>query len=162
MSEATILVRMNEMALTRNSARLKTTLGSCVGIILRDPVRKVSGLAHIMLPECVHGDPTVGKYADTAIPLLLERVLREGGRRGSLQAYIVGGACMFPFGPESQIAQIGDRNVEAARAVLGGLRIPVVYADTGGSQGRTLIFDNGNGQVDVRTVANPLAARKTG
>lgn len=158
MIDSTILVRMNDMAFSTGPARLKTTLGSCVGVILHDPQRKVAGLAHIMLPECLRDDPTPCKYADTAIPLLLEGVVREGAGRGSLRAFLLGGACMFHSAVETKITLIGDRNVEAARKVLGGMKIPIVFTDTGGNQGRTIVFDNQKGEVDVRTVFNPLVA----
>ncbi len=161
MTDPTILVRMNDMVCTRNSARLKTTLGSCVGVILHDPVRKVAGLSHIMLPEALRDDLVPGKYADTAIPLLLDRVLQDGARRGNLRAFMLGGACMFQSAAGSNITLIGERNVEAVRRVLGELKIPIVYEDTGGFQGRTLVFDNQTGQVDVHTVSNPLVPRQS-
>ena len=134
-----------------DARRLKTILGSCVGIILRDPERRVSGLAHIMLPARHRDDLTEGKYADTAIPALLARLLKSGGRQSSLQALLIGGAQMFPLG-NVKIASIGDQNVEASRRILGQCRIPIVFEDIGGKAGRSVMFDNATGQVSVKTL----------
>ena len=139
------------MDVVRNEARLKTILGSCVGIILRDPERRVSGLAHVMLPERHRGDDATGKYADTAIPALLARLAVSGGRRFALQAFVIGGARMFPMGGEP-LSSIGDQNVAAARRILGESGIPIVFEDTGGTTGRTVVFDNATGQVTVKTL----------
>ncbi len=151
MMEQTLTVKMAEMGVVNDDRRLKTILGSCVGIILRDPERRVSGLAHIMLPARHREDTTEGKYADTAIPALLARIAREGGRQGSLQALLIGGAQMFPLGNE-RIASIGDQNVQASRTILGQYRIPIVFEDTGGTAGRTVTFDNATGTVSVKTL----------
>jgi len=151
MAEDTVTVKMAEMDVVTDGRRLKTILGSCVGIILRDPERSVSGLAHIMLPARHRGDTTEGKYADTAIPALLARLLKSGGRQAFLQALLIGGAQMFPLG-NVKIASIGDQNVEASRRILQASRIPIVFEDTGGKAGRSVTFDNATGQVSVKTL----------
>jgi len=151
MAANTVNVKMAEMDVVTDGRSLKTILGSCVGIILCDPVRRVSGLAHVMLPNRHGGDAATGKYADTAIPALLSRLTESGGRRGSLQAFLIGGAQMFPMG-NIRIASIGDQNVEAARRILAESKIPIVFQDTGGKAGRTVLFDNATGQVSVRTL----------
>ncbi len=151
MAVNTVNVKMAEMDVVTDGSSLKTILGSCVGIILRDPVRRVSGLAHVMLPNRHSEDAATGKYADTAIPALLSRLAESGGRLGSLQAFLVGGAQMFPMG-NVRIASIGDQNVEAARKILTESKIPIVFQDTGGKVGRTVLFDNSTGQVSVKTL----------
>ena len=151
MDGESVTVKMAEMEVICDGRDLKTVLGSCVGVVLRDPERKVSGLAHIMLPTRRHDDEASGKYADSAIPELLDRLAHFGGRVGSLQALLIGGAQMFPMGNAS-IASIGDQNVEAARRVLTEKRIPIVFEDTGGTAGRSVVFSNATGRVAVRTL----------
>ena len=151
MGEQTLTVKMAEMGVVSDDRSLKTILGSCVGIILRDPDRRVCGLAHIMLPQRHRGDSTEGKYADTAIPALLARVAKEGARQGFLQALLIGGAQMFPNGNQ-KLASVGNQNVAASRAILGRCRIPIVFEDTGGTAGRSVTFDNATGEVSVRTL----------
>ena len=146
-------VRMAEMNMVRDSHSLKTILGSCVGVILHDSVKRISGLVHVMLPKSTRNDSSIGKYADTAIPALLAMMRGCGSRPSSLKAYLIGGAKMFPMALEG-IGSIGDQNVSAARKVLEEAAVPIVFEDTGGTRGRTVIFDNQRGEVSVHTL-NP-------
>lgn len=146
------LVKMAEMGVVENSKLLKTTLGSCVGIILHDETRNISGLAHIMLPHRLRQDLSVGKYADTAIPALLSRLLKRGGCRKHIRAYIAGGANMFKASGDKKIATIGEKNVEATRQILEELQIPTVFDKTGGDRGRTVLFDNQNGDIQIKAL----------
>jgi len=150
-------VRMAEMNMVRDSHSLKTILGSCVGVILHDPVKRVSALAHVMLPRSTRNDSSVGKYADTAIPALLAMMRGCGSRSSSLKAYLIGGAKMFPMASET-IGSIGDQNVSAARKVLEEAEVPIVFEDTGGTRGRTVVFHNESGEVSVRTLSPTIPA----
>jgi chemotaxis protein CheD len=142
---------MAEMEVVSGERSLKTILGSCVGVVLRDPDRKVGGLAHIMLPTRRRDDESSGKYADSAIPALLDRLAGSGCCPASLRALLIGGAQMFSMG-NTIIASIGDQNVQAARRVLAERRIPIVFEDTGGTAGRSVVYSNATGKVAVKTL----------
>ncbi len=144
---------MAGIAVVDNSELLKTTLGSCIGVVLQDTRKKISGLVHIMLPECLRQDDEVGKYADTAIPALLSWLLQMGGNRRDICAFVTGGANMFRYSDDSKIATIGEKNSEATKRILAELQIPITYEDTGGEQGRTMLFDNQTGEIHVRTLS---------
>ena len=144
-------MKMAEMDVVTDERSLKTILGSCVGVILHDPGQHISGLAHIMLPRKSRDDTATAKYADTAVPALLARLLAKGGRQAALQALLIGGAQMFPMG-DSRLASIGDQNVEAARKALAEIRVPIIFEDIGGTVGRTVTYDNATGQVLVKTL----------
>jgi len=151
-AQKVVVVKMAELAVVENSRLLKTTLGSCVGVILHDAKKSIGGLAHIMLPQQLGRDSSVGKYAETAIPALLSRVLKRGGSRKDLRAYLVGGANMFKFSGDRKIATVGEKNIESTKQILRELEIPVAFEDTGGEQGKTLLFDNHTGEIAVRTL----------
>jgi chemotaxis protein CheD len=157
MTAEPVTVRMADMQVVSGEGSLRTILGSCVGIILWDSSRRVAGLAHVLLPRLQGGDPAVGKYADSAIPALLARVGGSGGRPAGLQAYLVGGAQMFP-GSSGAIASIGDQNVAAARAELAARGIRIVFEDTGGTAGRSVSFESTTGRIAVRVL--PPVQRK--
>src|SRR4051794_30194560 len=70
-------------------------LGSCIGLCFVDAATNVAGLAHIMLPDSVEAGRQGNRYADCAVPALLEAVLGLGARRHRLQVVLVGGAQMF-------------------------------------------------------------------
>lgn len=150
-----IKVGIAEWKAAHNPARLITLgLGSCVGIALYDPRSSIGGLAHIMLPDSTQFQDVSNraKFADLAIPDLLEAMLRMGARRASIVAKLAGGAQMFSAADRRFAFNIGERNVIASRKVLGDLGIPILAADTGGNYGRTMILDTTNGKVYIKTI----------
>lgn len=158
--EETILVRMAEMAVAQDDTKLKTTLGSCVGLFLRDPAKRMTALAHIMLPSRPNGDTVAAKYADTAVPALLGELLKRGALRENLHAYLAGGAHLFGSSEDIRMRSVGDLNVAATRGIVAQLGIEIVFEDTGGERGRTVIFDNRTGRIDVKTLAPAAFAGK--
>ncbi len=123
-------------------------LGSCVGIVIYDNATLVSGLAHIMLPDsnqCRRQPLNEAKYADTAIDKLIDEMKQQGARSFALKAKIAGGAQMFSFA--SEMMRIGPRNVEAVKGRLNELQIPIVAADVGGKNGRTIEFFSTNDEI---------------
>jgi chemotaxis protein CheD len=150
-AEPVVTVRMAGMEVVADGVSLKTVLGSCVAVIVRDAERGISGLAHVMLPRKMRSDDSIGKYADSAIPALLERIASRGGRTGSMQALLIGGAHMFgSYGDASH--SVGDQNVEAARRMLSQLGIRIVHEEIGGTHGRTVVFNNSTGKAHVKTL----------
>lgn len=133
-------------------------LGSCVGIAMYDSTNKVAGLAHIMLPYSTaftnQNNPM--KFADKAIPMLLEKMTSIGAKRNSIRVRIAGGASMFSFGDKNPIMDIGNRNGKAVKEVLQELKLPLVCEDLGGSSGRTMIIEAQTGKVYIKTVGKGI------
>lgn len=130
-------------------------LGSCVGIALYDRITKISGLAHIMLPDStkITRDKNPAKFADTGIDLLIEKMVVLGANEKRLQAKIAGGAQMFSFSSSSSdLMRIGDRNTEAVKKKLKELGIPILAEDTGSNYGRTIVFYSETGELLVKSV----------
>lgn len=129
-------------------------LGSCVGIALRDPVSKIGGLAHIMLPDSttIRNNTNIPKFADTGIEELVKRVVARGANRTRLVAKIAGGAQMFAFQSKNEMVRVGERNVEATKKKLAQLKIPILAEDTGKNYGRTVIFYPETGDFIIRAV----------
>ena len=138
------------MITTDEPVILKTTLGSCVGIILHDNLNHIAGLIHIMLPKMSEKDIIITKYADTAIPALLEELISKFGvERKNIKASIVGGANMFNFNRD-RFLLVGDKNVEESRKTLGELDVPIVFEDIGDTRGKTVMFNNATGEILVK------------
>lgn len=150
------LIGMGELGVVAGQGILKTTgLGSCIGLALYDPIRKVSGLAHIMLPSSEISNKAHiqhGKYADTALSELMKQMVEKGAREQDLIAKMAGGAQMFPAFENSTILPIGKRNIDSCRTLLAQYKIPLVSEDTGGNYGRTLLLDNDTGKLQVQSV----------
>ncbi len=129
-------------------------LGSCVGIVLYDPVRKIAGMVHVMLPDStkILNNDNRAKFADTGIDLLIKRMMEIGADRRLFIAKIAGGAQMFAFGNNSDMMRIGERNVEATRLKLQSLGIPIRAEDTGANYGRTIEFYPESGDLLIKSV----------
>jgi chemotaxis protein CheD len=155
-SEKLIKVAMADLNTASRGEVLKTTgLGSCVGLSLFDPKMRIAGLAHVMLPSSSIARETpinVAKYADTAIPELIERMLAQGASMRSIQAKMAGGSQMFTLPGQSDSLRIGPRNVESCLLKLEQYKIPLLSQDTGGNFGRTIEFSSDNGILTIRSV----------
>lgn len=129
-------------------------LGSCVGIAIRDPVTKIGGLAHIMLPDStsIRNNSNIPKFADTGIEELVRQVTQKGANRNRLVAKIAGGAQMFSFGSNNEMMRVGERNVQATKKKLAQMKIPILAEDTGKNFGRTVIFYPETGDYVIRAV----------
>lgn len=127
-------------------------LGSCIGLVIHDTVRATGGLVHIMLPDSQGRTDRPGKYADSAVELLVKELVRNGCKPSSLVAKIAGGAAMFRTTAGS--LNIGERNIEAVKIRLKSRGIPLSGEDVGGSVGRTITYFPGeNGKILVK-IAN--------
>lgn len=129
-------------------------LGSCVGIALYDSITKIGGLAHIMLPDSTQARnvENPAKFADTAIPLLLNDMLKAGAQKHRIIAKIAGGAQMFSFANITEIMRIGERNTEAVKNILRQASIQLAASDTGGNYGRTIELKNDTGILFIKTI----------
>ena len=149
-----IKVGIADMKIAEAPNKLKTSgLGSCVGVVVYN--QTLAGLAHVMLPDSEatnRENQNILKYADTAIDKMVQDLLDNGARKSSLKAKIAGGAHMFTFQTESNFLKIGERNIHAVIRQLETHQIPLIAQEVGGNQGRTIVFDIENNQLEIRTV----------
>ncbi|MDP4088237.1 MAG: chemotaxis protein CheD [Bacillota bacterium] len=154
-----IRVGIADLNVTCSPGKLITVgLGSCVGIALYDKNFGIGGLAHIMLPDSTQFNNITNplKFADLAIPDLVNRLRSLGASSRNMMAKIAGGASMFSFSDKSMIMDIGSRNCAAVKSALQKLNIPILSEDVGGNRGRTIVLDVRSGIVQIRTVGLAL------
>ncbi len=113
-------------------------LGSCIALILHDQRKSLAGFAHIMLPESRGNTDRPGKFADTALSVLLEEMERFGSAKFSITAIVVGGASMFEYSANS--LNIGERNAAAVKDLLNVQGIRIKHEETGGKVGRSVYY----------------------
>lgn len=150
-----VKVGMAEMDVITSCGLIRTTgLGSCVGLTLHDPYSKIAGMAHVMLPSSTiaRGEVNLAKYADTAVPELLQKIINLGAYKSRIVAKMAGGSQMFSFSGREDTMRIGPRNIESCRAKLEELNIPLVAEDTGGNYGRTIELNCNTGVLFIRSV----------
>ena len=126
---------------------ITTVLGSCVSVCLYDPVTKVGGMNHFLLPLHVDREQSP-RFGTVAVPALVDAVLRAGGTRGGLVAKVFGGASVIAVLAKGR--RLGDENAALALRLLEEARIPVLDHDVGGQRGRKLVFIVDEGTAWVR------------
>lgn len=128
------------------------SLGSCVGIAIYDPIAKVGGLLHAMLPDStINPDRAIARpfmFVDTGLPAMFHAVYALGGAKTRMVIKFCGGA---QFLDEKKIFKIGERNIEATIAMLARNGVRIAASETGGHESRTVRLDlaNGNFTLDI-------------
>lgn len=159
MNKEYIKVGMADLKVTRAPHILTTLgLGSCVGITLYDPVKKLGGLAHIMLPNSneIKNNENLAKFADTGCKELIQKMEKEGASRHRLVAKIAGGAQMFNFPNTDDSKRIGVRNILAVKSLLENYKIPLLAEETGENYGRTIELHTETGKLIVKTIGHGI------
>ena len=146
-----IIVPMGKFEVAHNPHILTALgLGSCVGVALYDSESKIGALAHVMLADSKKfGNQTdLEKFADVAVPRMMEQMIKMGAKKENIKAKIAGGAEMFPDLEDVDL-QISAENVVSVKMVLSNEKIPLISTDTGGYFGRTVKLYTINGSVEV-------------
>ncbi len=148
-----IYVKMGKIEVTHNPHTLVALgLGSCVGVALYDSEHHIGGMAHVMLPDSSrfqnHSDKD--KFADVAIPKMVDEMVRYGARKENIKAKIAGGAQMFA-GMAGTEMDVSSKNIAAVRDVLKKENLPIIADDTGSNYGRTIKLNTVTGVLEVST-----------
>ena len=134
---------------------LTTVLGSCVAACLRDPEAGIGGMNHFLLPEPdgSAAGPAV-RFGAHAMELLINDILRRGGKRHRLQAKLFGGGRMF-----DGLSDVGDANASFAERFLRDEGVPVLGGSLRGPQARRVQFWPVSGRALQRFVDDPSQIR---
>lgn len=128
------------------------SLGSCIGVTLYDPVIRVGGMLHYMLPlSKVSPDKARDKpamFADTGVPMLLNEILALGAEKSRLIVKVAGGSQLMD---QNKVFNIGERNYLVLRKILWKNKILIDAEDVGGNISRTIRFEVGSGLVTVKS-----------
>jgi chemotaxis protein CheD len=128
------------------------SLGSCIGLTVYDPVTKVGGMIHYMLPlskispEKAEIKPAM--FADTGIPVLIKKLFDMGASKSRLIVKAAGGAQLMD---QHKIFNIGERNFLILRKILWKNNILMKNSDVGGMLSRTVRFEIDTGRVTVKS-----------
>jgi len=134
-----------------DSVLVTFALGSCVAVMIHDPVASVGGLLHFMLPESgldrdkAQQNPFM--FADTGIPLLFHSAYELGAQKRRLMVAAAGGAQIMD---QQGVFNIGKRNCLALRKILWQAGVMVHAEDLGGLASRTVRLEVASGRVSLR------------
>jgi chemotaxis protein CheD len=149
-----VVVGVGDLGVSNNvSITLSTyALGSCVAVVVYDPVAKAGGLLHMMLPESgISPDKALTQpamFADTGLPLLFRSLMGIKAERSRLRLFVAGGASVLTGNDNFKI---GERNIRATQLWLTQQGYGVRGSAVGGVISRTVHLDIGTGSISLKT-----------
>jgi chemotaxis protein CheD len=162
---ADLVVGMADVKLSRTPGERLITyaLGSCLGLVVHDPVAGVAGLLHVMLPDSTIDPAKAARnpamFVDTGVPLLFRRSYELGARKERMIVRVAGGA-HSGANPEGDSFQIGKRNFLALRKLLWKNNVILHAHDVGGQQtSRTVVVDVVTGTTIIRSAGQERELR---
>ncbi|MEL6570636.1 MAG: chemotaxis protein CheD [Pseudomonadota bacterium] len=132
-----------------DGAAMSTVLGSCIAACLYDPVQRVGGMNHFLLPEARSGDSQNVKYGAYLMELLINDLLKMGAQRHRLRVKLAGGGKMSQF-----LGDVGEKNIAFVNRYLANEGLPVEWSSLGGTQARRIHFYPTTGQLLEKFVRN--------
>jgi len=149
-------VDIAEFVVSKEPDGLLTTyaLGSCIAVVLYDPVIQAAGMIHYMLPlsstnpEKAKVKPAM--FADTGVPLLFHSMYGLGSKKEDLVVKVAGGGHLYD---DHGLFEIGKRNYTVLRRMLWKTNVLVAAEDVGGSKSRTVSIEVSTGRCVVRSAA---------
>jgi len=148
------VIGISELRVTQDPGEVLITysLGSCVGLTLYDPVAKVGGLLHAMMPlstaDPVKAAEKPAMYTDTGVMALLQGLFDLGATRRNIVAKVAGAAVQMD---QANLFRIGERNFMVLRKVLWKNDILIAGEDTGGRASRTMVLEIATGRTFVKS-----------
>ncbi|MDR3416703.1 MAG: chemoreceptor glutamine deamidase CheD [Nevskia sp.] len=142
-----IKVLPGEYIVTGEDVMLVTLLGSCVSACIRDPLSRIGGMNHFMLPDRDSGDGGSARYGAYAMEMLINDLLKRGAARDRLEAKVFGGGAVMATLSSSNV---GERNVEFVKRYLSAESIPVVAQDLGDTCPRRVHYFPSSGRVMLK------------
>jgi chemotaxis receptor (MCP) glutamine deamidase CheD len=153
--EPSVHIQIGELHASRRPVVIKTVLGSCIAACLRDPVARVGGMNHFMLPVPTNGDAAdLARFGIHAMELLIGEIQKLGGERDRLEAKVFGGGHVLEI-PESPNG-VPQQNIRFIREFLATEGICIVAHDMGGRTARQIQFYTGSGKVLLKRIARNL------
>jgi len=145
-------IHIGDYYASKKSEIIHTVLGSCVAVCLIDPVQQIGGMNHILLP----GKPDLrlfddsARYGINAMELLINKILKLGGKRCMLMAKAFGGGHILPA--ISRKNGVGRRNAKFVIDFLNNEGIRIVSHDLGGWDSRKIYFHTDTGEVFMKRI----------
>jgi chemotaxis protein CheD len=149
-----IIVGMADMQVSKEpeAMLISFALGSCIGVALYDPLVRVGGLLHFMLPDSQidlqKSQKNPWMFADTGIPLFFREAYKLGAEKKRIRVKVAGGSQVLD---DSSYFNIGKRNYLAVRKIFWTNNVLIHAEDIGGSVNRTIRLEIGSGRIWVRT-----------
>ena len=149
-----LIVGISDIKISNNTGDVVITyaLGSCIGIAVYDPIAKVGGLLHYMLPDsnldAKKAKDNPAMFADTGIPSLFKACYSLGAEKKRMIVKVAGGASILD---DTNFFRIGQKNIMAMRKIFWKNNVMVTAEDTGANHNRTVRLEMATGKTLVKT-----------
>jgi len=149
-----IIIGVADMKVSNDSETVLATysLGSCIGLAIYDPIEKIGGLLHYMLPESsldrVKAKKNPYMFGDTGIPLLFKEAYKFGAKKQRIKTIVLGGSQILD---QKGLFNIGQRNFTILRKMFWKNNVMIDFQDVGGNVNRTLKLEIENGEAWLKT-----------
>jgi chemotaxis protein CheD len=151
---ADLIVGISDLKVSNNAGDILVTfaLGSCIAVAIYDPLVKVGGLLHYMLPDSNldlnKAQEKPGMFADTGVPLLFKSCYRLGAEKKRIVVKVAGGASILD---DTNFFRIGQKNITALRKIFWKNNVMIEAEDTGSNYNRTVRLDLSNGRFMIKS-----------
>jgi chemotaxis protein CheD len=157
MSEIVVGISDFKVSNNINDVLITYALGSCIGVTIYDPVVKIGGLLHFMLPESSidikKASENPAMFADTGIPLLFKNCYKFGADKKRMKVKVAGGASILD---DSNFFRIGQKNITAMKKLFWKNNMLIGAEDVGSDYNRTIYMHISSGKVFVKTAHNGM------
>lgn len=153
MTELAVGIADLKVCADRETRLVTYALGSCIAVTAYDPVRKIAGMIHYMLPQSSSSPEKAAEnpamFADTGVPLLFERMYAHGCTKQGLVIKVAGGAKLYE---DNGTFEIGKRNHTILRKMFWKVGVVVAAEEVGGSKSRTLRLSVDTGRAVISSL----------
>ena len=141
---------------TREYRIISTVLGSCIAVVMYDPVNGIGGMNHFMLPDTIDKEKFYlsrsGKYGMYAMELLIGELIKLGGNKKRFCSKVFGGGSVL-HSDQKYTSRVPENNVKFAFEYLEAEKIPVLSSDVGGTEARRVLFFTEDAKTLVKRIA---------
>ncbi len=134
----TVTLHIGDLHVSKMPLKIKTILGSCIAACLFDPVTRIGGMNHFLLPGDTEDPELSTRYGVNAMEVLINEMMKLGARRASIQAKIFGGGDIFRSGHPYMM--VGEKNIRFVHGFLETEAIPLLTSRVGGKQGLMVVY----------------------
>lgn len=148
------IVGVADMKVSNNPADdvITYSLGSCIGLVIYDPVARVGGILHYMLPESAIDQEKAARkpfmFADTGIPRLFKAAYAMGAQKPRIKIFVAGGAEILD---QNGFFNIGKRNYLALKKMFFKNKVMIDKQEVGGNINRTVRIEIASGDIFLKT-----------
>lgn len=151
MNQIIVDIAAMEVSANPEDTLVTYSLGSCLGIVVYDPIVRVGGMMHCMLPlssvDAQKAKDKPSMFVDTGMTVLLTRLFEMGVTKKNAVVKVAGGSCVLD---KQGLFRIGERNYTIFRKIMWKNGLMIKSEHVGGEVTRTIRLNIGTGLLTIK------------